>query len=89
MMTEMRSDFQWRITSQRQGLCATGGEKNSVREKFCCEKFCPNPYFAWEILLSRPAGSEKNIYLTGAKRRIFFCVLPVIEAFVQVNFNHP
>ncbi len=22
--------------------------KNSVREKFCQEKFCPNPYFAQE-----------------------------------------
>ncbi len=27
--------------------------------KFCPEKFCPNPYFAWEKLLSRPAGNVK------------------------------
>ncbi len=39
----------------------TLSRKNSVREKFCRKKFCPNPYFAWEKLLSHPAGSGKYI----------------------------
>jgi hypothetical protein len=42
-----------------------GGEtlsgKISVREKFCREKFCPNPYFSWEKFCPVQLGWGKNI----------------------------
>ncbi len=58
-----------------------GGKKNSVREKFCREKFCPNPYFAWEKLLSHPAGSGKYLDRREAPK-IFEGILPIIRFFV-------
>ncbi len=54
--------------------------KNSVREKFWQEKFCPNPYFAREKL-SRPAGSGKYIDRREAPE-IFEGILPIIGVFV-------
>ncbi len=35
--------------------------KNSVREKFCREKFCPNPYFAEEKFCPVQLGWGKYI----------------------------
>ncbi len=65
----------------------------TVREKFLLGKilpgkFCHNPYFSWEKILSRPAGEVKYIDWREAQEN-FDSILLEIGVFVKVKFNNP